>query len=653
MRTARRSGVSLGWLIFLSRVMLLLLVALTCAHAEQSDQAAKDMLTRGVWDFHGVGREFKLDGTWSSDNGQNSGHWTIANGTLTIVFDESKWTINFSLPLDPAGTAGIDDKHHAETLKQEGYMGQPKPIKPEDENSIGDNSTPAPTSAPAAVPTATPTPNQELPQTIAQAVAILTQGATWLIPPARRDHIVVFRKDGLFLFFRPMNSGSMGLVSIGSGLWKVENGAVVVREKSGAIFTVKMPVTATSIIMTDHDGNVLPGEIPVRQISAAEMQAAYDQMKGWSPDVKTYLSQITPPKPAKAAAPAAAPETAQPTTLLGTAQPAALLTPTPAPRKKPLSPGDIVRQHGGSLVFVTGTEGAGSGFIVQIGTGGSFLITNVHVAAGIQVPQFQTLDGTRMQPGIGSIGVGEDIFCMSLPAGSGTAQPFEIMRNVNQEAEVGDEVVVLGNAEGGGVINTITGKIAGIGPDLVEVTAPFVPGNSGSPIIHLKTGKVIGVATYLTIQNFDYKSMQEVKNPVVRRFGYRLDTIKTWQGVNWTAFHAQAAEFEAIKQQTDTLVAIYIGLATGKAAPLAMMNPDIKTHFNEWMAAKGQHPSPQDAAENDAEFLAFLRRMCTQDLAAAQGQLTYDYFRRGLADEQAKRSQLANALQEAIREVGQ
>jgi hypothetical protein len=86
---------------------------------------------------------------------------------------------------------------------------------------------------------------------------------------------------------------------------------------------------------------------------------------------------------------------------------------------------------------------------------------------------------------------------------------------------------------------------------------------------------------------------------------------------------------------------------------MTAMSPDIKTHYTDWIAAKAQHLSPQDAAENDAEFLAYLRRMCTQDIAAAQGQLTYDYFRRGLADERTTRSQLADALQEAIREVGE
>ena len=127
------------------------------------------------------------------------------------------------------------------------------------------------------------------------------------------------------------------------------------------------------------------------------------------------------------------------------------------------------------------------------------------------------------------------------------------MKDVDANAAIGDSVVVLGNAEGGGVVNTIIGKIVGIGPNLVEIDAPFVPGNSGSPIVHLKSGKVIGVATYLVTNQYDLSTNQHLKKPVVRRFGYRVDSVKAWQPVNWRLFDLQAAEMENITRLTDDL----------------------------------------------------------------------------------------------------
>src|SRR6185369_11606078 len=162
-----------------------------------------------------------------------------------------------------------------------------------------------------------------------------------------------------------------------------------------------------------------------------------------------------------------------------------------------------------------------------------------HVAAGAKGAMFKTLEGAQVQIGAPAVAVGHDIFLMALRP---VEAPLQIMTGVDEHAAIGDEVVVLGNAEGAGVINTIKGKIVGLGPNLVEVDAPFQPGNSGSPIIHLKTAKVIGVATYLTIRKYDSATREAVKAPIVRRFGYRLDSVKKWEPVTWPSFYAQATE---------------------------------------------------------------------------------------------------------------
>ena len=59
------------------------------------------------------------------------------------------------------------------------------------------------------------------------------------------------------------------------------------------------------------------------------------------------------------------------------------------------------------------------------------------------------------------------------------------------------------------------------------------PGNSGGPIIHLRSGKVIGVATYATCS--DKLSGEKA----ARRFGYRLDTVALWQHIDYKQFQHQ------------------------------------------------------------------------------------------------------------------
>jgi S1-C subfamily serine protease len=309
----------------------------------------------------------------------------------------------------------------------------------------------------------------------------------------------------------------------------------------------------------------------------------------------------------------------------------------------------IIQDYHSSFVFVTGTSAAGSGFIAKL-PGGNFLVTNAHVAAGIRDAQFRNLDGATVRGDVPSLAIGEDIFCMSMPAGG---RPLQIMDDVDVNAAIGDPVVVLGNAEGGGVVNPITGKIVGIGPGLVEVDAPFVPGNSGSPIIHLKTGKVIGVATYLIIRQYDAGTDKKLDRPMVRRFGYRIDNIKGWQSVSWPSFYAQAVEMEAIEQRTKDLEQIFRnpnGLP-GSLLISRLGNPLISSHYADWMAAHRHHHSPEDVAQADTDFLAFLRNACEEDVTAAQSQITYDYFRRELADQQQERDEMAKGLGEFIQAV--
>ena len=326
----------------------------------------------------------------------------------------------------------------------------------------------------------------------------------------------------------------------------------------------------------------------------------------------------------------------------------------PPPANPPLASGapsttaELVKTYRNSLVFVTGTNGSGSGFLAKYETG-NFLFTNAHVAAGAKGAPFKTLDGTQLKIGAASCAVGHDV-CLIQAASSG--EPFEIMKGVDENTSIGDQVVVLGNAEGAGVINTITGKIVGIGPNLVEVDAPFQPGNSGSPIIHLKSGKVIGVATYAVIRKYDPATKEPVKEPVIRRFGYRLDSIKSWQPVNWAAFSAQAAEMETIEKLTTDLAAIIDDLAKNSHITRgAHNNPAFKTRIDSGLQDRSKRLSPRDAAMTDQSFLSFLKITCQSDVAAARQHLTYDYFQRGLADQQRERDEIAKVFDEIIQNL--
>ena len=164
--------------------------------------------------------------------------------------------------------------------------------------------------------------------------------------------------------------------------------------------------------------------------------------------------------------------------------------------------GQLVHDFSGSLVFfIEGGGGADSGFVCQW-KDGIFITTNQPVLAGLPTVNITKLDGARIPARAVQAAVGHDIMRL---ATSEVPKPLVASPDVEGDARIGDEVAVLGNREGARVIQPLMGRRLGIGPDRIEVSAEFVPGNSGSPIIHWKSGKVIDIATYLKTREQMYK----------------------------------------------------------------------------------------------------------------------------------------------------
>ena len=79
---------------------------------------------------------------------------------------------------------------------------------------------------------------------------------------------------------------------------------------------------------------------------------------------------------------------------------------------------------------------------------------------------------------------------------------------------------------GDGVSTTINGTLLAIGPKTIEVTAVFVSGNSGSPVIDKASGRVIGVATSAVLHKREWSNANSGFTNKVRRFATRIDNLE-------------------------------------------------------------------------------------------------------------------------------
>jgi hypothetical protein len=231
---------------------------------------------------------------------------------------------------------------------------------------------------------------------------------------------------------------------------------------------------------------------------------------------------------------------------------------------------------------------------------------------------------------------------------------LELMGDVEATARLGDPVVVLGNSGGGGVVTSLPGELVGIGPDRVEVTAAFIPGNSGSPIVHVPSGRVIGIATYLT-RRYDEFAQQGTAGGkpgegtlVVRRFGYRLDKIKQWQPLNWAVFQAEARSIAEISTLTGDVFDFFEAMRTQKEPHFATAT--LRRPAETWLATiRRPHLSDADREGATRGFLSSLRALVQADVTAAEGKFRYACFRDELRREREVRDRLYKALDEDVK----
>ena len=166
------------------------------------------------------------------------------------------------------------------------------------------------------------------------------------------------------------------------------------------------------------------------------------------------------------------------------------------------------------LIECKGRHGdwSGSGFVAEM-NGKTYIFTNQHIVLGADTISFKTAAGEVLRPRAVELSATRDIARLLL-------QDHEAL-TISDNLSMGAPLAVFGNSEGGGVATELYGKVTGVGADLVEVSADFVSGNSGSPVLNLDK-EVIGIASYVR-----YSAPSKMKEGTqfenkVRRFCYRL-----------------------------------------------------------------------------------------------------------------------------------
>lgn len=219
-----------------------------------------------------------------------------------------------------------------------------------------------------------------------------------------------------------------------------------------------------------------------------------------------------------------------------------------------------------SLLIIEGMGSVGTGFLTDI-KGRIFAVTNLHVISGFGDPQnpnvsIKTVQNEKLK--IEKVfGANDHDIALIQFTDSDTfrdrALKFE--GNIQTFVESGDEIQVPGNSKGGGVVLWTPGEIKGIGATEIEHTAPTYSGNSGSPIIHVKTKSVVGVHTYAMpnpvrdqLESLLRENPDSAISGKTRHFAFRLDTPKSWYEIDLREFQKQSAQLQKWRYESELAI---------------------------------------------------------------------------------------------------
>jgi len=178
-----------------------------------------------------------------------------------------------------------------------------------------------------------------------------------------------------------------------------------------------------------------------------------------------------------------------------------------------------------SVILIEAKDRAGTGFIVS-NKNKKAILTNAHVLEGLTEPVFKTSSGEKLVVTKCEFAKTEDIARIEVET------EIPALALGRDEPAMDEYVTIYGNSQGAGVLTKIPGRINGIGPNVIELQADFVAGNSGSPVVNSK-GNVIGIATYATYSPPGSSWVEMgTRFSSVRRFAIRADKDFEWESVD-------------------------------------------------------------------------------------------------------------------------
>jgi S1-C subfamily serine protease len=240
----------------------------------------------------------------------------------------------------------------------------------------------------------------------------------------------------------------------------------------------------------------------------------------------------------------------------GATSPAAS-SPSPPTPEHEVATVKLTEDQARAVVLIKGDNAEGTGFLVKT-SDGPIVVTNIHVISNN--PNLKITTNTGSPITILSYKGADDRDMAMIAVKDGDFKYLTLATDIGNTVQPGDEVITPGNSEGGEVVLNTDGKVLGIGPDRIEFDNPIYHGNSGGPVFHVKSGKVIGVVTEAVkvdvsdeLDKTSFASRNSAIGGSMRYFGFRIDNVPNWEAYDWRRFQNETAFLDQFDKRSRCL----------------------------------------------------------------------------------------------------
>ncbi|GAA5131959.1 hypothetical protein JIN84_07475 [Luteolibacter yonseiensis] len=237
---------------------------------------------------------------------------------------------------------------------------------------------------------------------------------------------------------------------------------------------------------------------------------------------------------------------------------AGILAKNPAP--VPQEAGGILDAQGqvgprisNAVLYIKGDQSAGTGFVGSSG-GKTYVYTTAGVLMGNTRLVIQNSAGVSFKK-FGNLEAAENVDAVRMEI-TEEVKDFLDFYPGQPPLRINQKIAAIGAGGENAAVTVRNGLVLGTSAETLEVDAENNKDNNGGPILDVATGKVVGLASYMSDEQ-DSVWSEGTRQGQARRFACRLDRDLKWKTMKIGQFLADGKAL--LDYQTETLVCGLVG----------------------------------------------------------------------------------------------